>query len=391
MSFLFAAAILPAIALLVYVYNKDRVEKEPMGLLLLLFVAGAVCCFPAALIESFLDVVNTGVFSAFGVETETGIEFGHTTYSVYQIVANLFCVALVEEGLKLAALVLITRKNKNFNSLFDGLIYAVFVSLGFAAAENVMYVFELGFSVAVQRAFTAIPGHLAFSVIMGAMYSRRHTYSNASALEKDLKQRGLIAEPLRLNGAKYSAQCLILPTLAHGFYDFCCSMDSGFYTFLFYVQLIALYFYSFSTIKKLSAADVDDITAATALVAQMHPDFKELLLSRSEGAAAGAETVAAPVSAAASPHPQSGAPVRGPAAGPYRAAFSDLPATDVPTRVVHWRNGFTGLDRIVLPPDRGTYVGHFANGYADGYGKYYFPTGGSVSGVWKNGYYAGVG
>ena len=61
-------------------------------------------------------------------------------------------------------------RNPNFNYLFDAVVYAVFVSLGFAAFENIKYVFTYGLSVALTRAVTAVPGHLSFSVFMGIFY-----------------------------------------------------------------------------------------------------------------------------------------------------------------------------------------------------------------------------
>ena len=59
-----------------------------------------------------------------------------------------------------------------FNYRFDGIVYAVTVSLGFAAYENILYVLNYGLSVALPRALLAVPGHMSFAVCMGIYYGR---------------------------------------------------------------------------------------------------------------------------------------------------------------------------------------------------------------------------
>jgi RsiW-degrading membrane proteinase PrsW (M82 family) len=81
-------------------------------------------------------------------------------------------VGLVEEGSKLFFLYRATWRSPEFNYRYDGILYAGLVSLGFAAFENIMYVFSNGLSVAVSRALLSIPAHLAFGVLTGVFYSR---------------------------------------------------------------------------------------------------------------------------------------------------------------------------------------------------------------------------
>jgi RsiW-degrading membrane proteinase PrsW (M82 family) len=57
--------------------------------------------------------------------------------------------------------------NKNFNEPFDGIVYAVIVSMGFATIENIIYVFQYGFATGILRLFTAVPAHAAFGILMG--------------------------------------------------------------------------------------------------------------------------------------------------------------------------------------------------------------------------------
>ena len=133
---LIIAALLPAIVLLIYVYIKDRAEKEPLHILLLLLGAGALIIIPSIIFELIFGSV---IDIAFGVTDESlaSLATDPVLYRIYSGISMLLGVALVEEFFKWISMLLITRKSKHFNSLFDGLIYAIFVSLGFAALENV--------------------------------------------------------------------------------------------------------------------------------------------------------------------------------------------------------------------------------------------------------------
>ena len=83
-------------------------------------------------------------------------------------IRTAFCgAAIPEEIAKFAMLWLLLRKNKYFDEKMDGIVYAVCVSLGFAALENVMYLFsnvEAFMSVGIARAIFAIPGHFCFGI-----------------------------------------------------------------------------------------------------------------------------------------------------------------------------------------------------------------------------------
>lgn len=61
----------------------------------------------------------------------------------YAIRLSFFGAAILEESAKLFMLWLLLRKNKYFGERVDGIVYAVCVSLGFAALENVMYLFDI--------------------------------------------------------------------------------------------------------------------------------------------------------------------------------------------------------------------------------------------------------
>ncbi len=52
-----AAAVIPAIFLLVYIYNHDTVEKEPAPLLIKLFFMGALATLISMVLEEIGDIL----------------------------------------------------------------------------------------------------------------------------------------------------------------------------------------------------------------------------------------------------------------------------------------------------------------------------------------------
>lgn len=152
MALLFAASF-PVVVFLIVIYRKDT-EKEPPGLLFKCLILGCVAAVPILFIEVFVSSFNN-FSSAF-------------LYSFYEA---FLVAAVVEEGIKFLFLYLIIWKRKEFDQYFDGIVYAVFVSLGFALVENIMYVFQYGFGTAITRAVLSVPGHGLFGVTMGYFFS----------------------------------------------------------------------------------------------------------------------------------------------------------------------------------------------------------------------------
>jgi RsiW-degrading membrane proteinase PrsW (M82 family) len=210
---LIAAAAIPAIALMVKVYKSDRLEKESGYLLKKLVRAGVL--------SSLLALVEEWVFSAI-------LDFTIPAESVlYNIILYFGIVAFAEESSKYIFMKKQTWKNPEFNCQYDGVVYAVFVSLGFALWENISYVMSYGFGTAVVRAVTAIPGHACFGVFMGIFYG----------VAKKLSNRG---------NESTSKLCRILavliPALLHGAYDYIATMEEiegGWYFLVFVVIMFA--------------------------------------------------------------------------------------------------------------------------------------------------------
>lgn len=267
---LIVAALLPAIVLCIYVYKKDRREKEPLHLLLFLFLAGVACCYPASLIESVLIDIIESFFTIHKANDGT-LYMAKQAFYIYNFLKYFIGVALVEEFLKWIALVNISKNNKNYNSFFDGMIYAIFVSLGFAALENVMYVIENGWYVAMLRAFLSVPGHMFFAVMMGYHYSLWNIYDKAAQMETELVNQGIIPHVLTPFSSKTSKRnSLIIPVMVHGFYDFCCTINSILAIVVFYSFIIFLYVHCFKKIKQMSSMDTDDITYAKRLIVKKY-------------------------------------------------------------------------------------------------------------------------
>ena len=223
---LIAAAVIPAIILLGYIYRRDRLEKESSRLLMSLVVLGVVSTVLAVVAEevgSFL----LGLFL-----TEGSIAYNALMY--------FGVVACAEEGAKYILLKRKTWKSPEFNCQFDGVVYATFVSLGFALWENIGYVAAYGLSTAFTRALTAVPGHACFGVFMGAWYGMAKRYENEKN-EKKCRQCRRLA--------------FWLPALIHGTYDFIATLNTIHAAWIFLAFVIVLFIIARRKVRKLSEED----------------------------------------------------------------------------------------------------------------------------------------
>ncbi len=224
MSRLLSLALLPAAVLLTYVYRMDTIEKEPWRLLAKLFGFGCLCAIPASVLEWLGGTLLASVANG----------------RLRTILDAFVVVAVAEEGCKFLFLCT-TWNHPAFDYRYDAIVYAVCVSLGFAALENVLYVSRYGFATGVMRAFTSVPGHCFFGVYMGYWFGSAK-YARFYGLPHFRKRLAL---------------SLLVPTLLHGFYDFCCFMSGKvLYVLLFYVFLAVFFCEALRCIRKASACDV---------------------------------------------------------------------------------------------------------------------------------------
>ncbi|MCU0382449.1 MAG: PrsW family glutamic-type intramembrane protease [Cyclobacteriaceae bacterium] len=181
---LLAIALAPGIAIALFIYLKDKHEREPISLLLISFLYGALSTLVTLLIS-------------WPIQANFIFEEGN---AVDQFINAFFGVALVEEFSKFIFVRFILYRNKNFNEPFDGIVYALMVSMGFATLENVLYTFNYGFQTGVLRMFTAVPAHATFGILMGYFLGKA---------KFDHKNEGLLA-----------LLALLIATLFHGAYDY---------------------------------------------------------------------------------------------------------------------------------------------------------------------------
>ena len=268
-------SIIPSIFLLIYAYKKDKVDKEPIALIILLLIGGALSCFPASMVEGALIGVNDSLFMNLGQYDAASGEtyFSFPVYHLYLIIENFLLVALVEEVCKFVVLYRITSKNRNFNSLFDGLIYAVSVGIGFEILENILYASN-GFGTALLRA--SMPGHFFFAIFSGYFYSQYHMHKNAQLTEAALQNGGLLASGVsRFNPRRYILLAILVPTLIHGMWDYLCTVGSTITVILFFAMVVALYIVCFARIRAVSKADSHEYYNTMELLNACYPGLPQ--------------------------------------------------------------------------------------------------------------------
>ena len=209
----------PIFIIAFYIYSRDIYEKEPISYLLKALSIGAIIVLPVVFIEKQLSVPAEKLE---GISNAAWIAF---------IVAGL-----TEEGMKYLAFLLFFWKSSNFNERFDGIVYAVYISLGFAGIENILYVFSGGYSVGIVRALTAVPAHALFGVVMGYYFGLAKFHQ---------KFRGV-----------YLMLAFFLPFVSHGLYDFLLMANSTFFLSIFIPLFIYFWIIGFRKISIASDASV---------------------------------------------------------------------------------------------------------------------------------------
>lgn len=226
MTTILVAALLPCIILLYFVYKKDKIEPEPRSILIKLFFLGCLSTIPAILLE----YAGAYVLAAVGI----------TGGMAYYLIENFLVVAVAEEASKRFMLRKGSWNDPNFNFVFDGVVYGVFVSIGFAALENIGYIMGFGLEVAVIRGLAAIPLHCICGIFMGHFYGLQKTCEKYGYLDKAKINKRL---------------SLLIPVLIHGFYDFCASVESDTLTYVWLAFVIVMDIIAFRAINRYSRED----------------------------------------------------------------------------------------------------------------------------------------
>jgi protease PrsW len=204
----------PVAIIAFYVWFRDKYEREPLRMVLLAMLAGALVVFPVIVVENLISFI------------------GQPLYGLGEAAWNAFAVAgFTEELFKYIVLYLLIWKSPEFNDKYDGIVYATFISLGFAGVENVLYVTESGFTTGLLRAFTAVPAHAIFGITMGFYFGLARFYPKR---QKELR-----------------AKALWVPVLLHGIYDFILMTDIEWLWGVFVGFVIYLYVIGLKRIKTL--------------------------------------------------------------------------------------------------------------------------------------------
>ncbi|OAB46942.1 glutamic-type intramembrane protease PrsW [Paenibacillus antarcticus] len=198
-----ASAVAPGIALLTFFYLKDKYDAEPIHMVIRIFLLGLLIVIPVMIIQRGLT-----------------LWLGHGPF-----VQSFFISAGVEELLKWIVLYYIIYNHVEFDEPYDGIVYAVTVSLGFATVENVMYAWYSHASIGTMfiRALLPVSGHALFGVIMGYYFGRAR-FSNG------------------VRTKRFLVYSLLIPLLFHGTYDLILSTVTDYWLWLMIPLMVILWY-----------------------------------------------------------------------------------------------------------------------------------------------------
>lgn len=223
---LIASAVLPAIFLLVKVYRSDRIEKETPYLIWRLVLGGVISTFFALVSERLFGTLLSSLVPK--------------ASKAYNVLLYFGVVAISEELSKFVLLKKRTWRNPEFNCLYDGVVYATAVSLGFALWENISYVTMYGFTTALVRAVTAVPGHACFGVFMGVFYSLAKSNDYMGNKERS---------------SFFNVLAVVVPVLLHGAYDYIASMEVQDFSWTFIIFVMVLFAVSSILVNRMAKND----------------------------------------------------------------------------------------------------------------------------------------
>jgi protease PrsW len=213
----------------VIVYWLDRFEKEPKVLVGAVFLWGAFVATMGALIS---QLVLGGA-----VKWATG------SASAADLLGSTVFAPLTEEGLKgLAVLIVFLLFRREFDSALDGIVYAAITALGFAATENVLYLYFQGFA---PDGLAGLMQLFTLRIVMGAWDHPFYTAFTGLGLAASRLSPSTFVRwtaPVLGLGAAIGLHALdnLLATLSGGFVLLMLFVDWSGWVFMALVVLIAI-------------------------------------------------------------------------------------------------------------------------------------------------------
>ncbi len=274
-------SLIPSIGICIFVYFRDKKEKEPLWLLCSLFAVSAAVYVPVYYLGNKL--INGLIGAAFKgsryFDARQGVVWRD---SVSQNVHNVLCavigVALLEELARWLILYFFTGKSRHFNCTFDGVVYSIMVSMGALVARNVRFAFETTWDQFLLRFVHSFPWYLLFGIVMGVFYSYWHASKRANKRENELIAEG----KLNKDKLKYPAGKLILsiavPVILHAAYTFVAEQlkySSRTMNIVFYAVAAAMMIVSVLLVILLSKRDTTERAAIEQIIEKEHGDLPD--------------------------------------------------------------------------------------------------------------------
>ena len=227
---LLSLCVIPSMLILWYIYIKDKSEKEPFYLIIILFIGGIISCLISILIsilsKQYIPYLNMNYYNM----------------NIFEIFVKVFVVITLSEELTKWIINYITIwRNKNFKHIYDPIIYSACTALGFATFENIIYVTNYhnnGIMIAIMRGLISIPSHAVFGI-----YSGFYLGISKNAYVCDKKDKAL----------KYKILSILVPIMLHFTFDILLIKTNIIKYSLFIIYLTILYITALKKIKRLSS------------------------------------------------------------------------------------------------------------------------------------------
>lgn len=209
MFVLLSVSIAPALALFSFFYLRNQMATEPRRTLVHTFIYGAILTFPILFLQYIL-------------KEEQIIQ--------NLMVQDVFFSGVVEEFFKWFILMIAIYHHIEFDDPYDGILYGVSISLGFATVENILYMLSFGVDTAFMRALMPVSSHALFGVVMGYYLGR------AKFEKKDLSMQ-------------YRLLALFAPIILHVIYNFIFTIE-GKWTYIIIPFMFFLWWFALRKVKR---------------------------------------------------------------------------------------------------------------------------------------------